>query len=65
MASCFFCLFFELAAQRVCSLERTFMVSFLSHEKPKRLGSIEHIGTQTFDKRLDHYISNRPKRLNF
>lgn len=30
MASCFFCLFFELAAQRVCSLERTFMVSFLS-----------------------------------
>ena len=28
MASCFFCLFFELAAQRVCSLERTFMVSF-------------------------------------
>ena len=34
-----------------------------THEKSKRLGSIEYIGTQTFDKRLDHYISNRPKRL--
>ena len=37
----------------------------ISHEKPKCLGSIEYIGTQTFDKRMDHYISNRPKRLNF
>ena len=38
--------------------------SMYTHEKHKRLGSIEYIGTQTFDKRLDHYISNRPKRLN-
>ena len=43
----------------------TNMMSYIiTHEKLKRLGSIEYIGTQTFTKRLDHYI-NRPKRLHF